>query len=80
MIEEFDKDNAKHESNLETLKNIAFEKSQRDVDWKLIGFQGDNPRTDFRAGGHLSLLCIIYMFDNYNDEWNTMNKFSQETN
>jgi len=38
MIEEFDKDNAKHESNLETLKNIAFEKSQRDVDWKLIGF------------------------------------------
>ena len=32
--------------------------------WTEIGFQGSNPRTDFRAGGYLSLLGIIYSVRN----------------
>jgi ELMO domain-containing protein len=28
--------------------------------WTEIGFQGKNPRTDFRAGGFLSLQCLLY--------------------
>lgn len=33
--------------------------------WKDIGFQGKDPRTDFRGGGHLSLLCLLYLVENY---------------
>jgi hypothetical protein len=29
-------------------------------EWKNFGFQGINPRTDFRGGGHLSLEAILY--------------------
>ena len=28
--------------------------------WTKIGFQGKNPRTDFRGGGYLALKCLIY--------------------
>ena len=38
-------------------------------DWKDIGFQGRNPRTDFRGGGHLSLLCLLYLNEKYPKEW-----------
>jgi hypothetical protein len=37
--------------------------------WKDIGFQGKDPRTDFRGGGHLSLLGLLYVVDNYPSEW-----------
>ena len=30
--------------------------------WKLIGFQGTNPGTDFRGGGVLSLLLLLHLF------------------
>ena len=46
--------------------------------WKDIGFQGKNPRTDFRGGGHLSLLCILYMIDTYPVEWEQMCKATKE--
>lgn len=35
--------------------------------WQEIGFQGLNPRTDFRGGGYLSLQCLVY-FTKYNPE------------
>jgi len=28
--------------------------------WTEIGFQGSNPRTDFRGGGYLSLLALVH--------------------
>lgn len=28
--------------------------------WQDIGFQGDNPATDFRGMGVLSLRCLLY--------------------
>ena len=40
--------------------------------WKDIGFQGKNPRTDFRGGGHLSLLCLVYLIDFYSSEFKEM--------
>ena len=49
--------------------------------WKDIGFQGRNPRTDFRGGGHLSLLCLIYMIENYPIEFeNLTNCIKNEEN
>ena len=46
--------------------------------WKDIGFQSCNPRTDFRGGGHLSLLCLMYFCENYNEDWNTLVKCTKE--
>lgn len=34
---------------------------RRDPRWKLLGFQDEDPRTDFRGGGLLSLKCLIWM-------------------
>jgi hypothetical protein len=40
--------------------------------WEQIGFQGKNPRTDFRGGGHLGLLCLLYSVDNYPEEFHKL--------
>ncbi|CAJ1422038.1 unnamed protein product [Effrenium voratum] len=34
---------------------------RRDARWKLLGFQDEDPRTDFRGGGLLSLKCLLWM-------------------
>ena len=34
-------------------------------EWLKVGFQGEDPRTDFRGGGVVSLHTIIYFFKNY---------------
>lgn len=35
--------------------------------WKMMGFQGTNPGTDFRGGGCLSLLLLLHLFKNRPD-------------
>lgn len=81
MISEYKSDNKEHEHNLTLLYKKSFKteeiksnENQHNLpcvndDWKDIGFQGVNPRTDFRAGGHLSLLCLLYLVENYEEEW-----------
>eukprot|EP00439_Symbiodinium_sp_Y106_P072970 s180_g13.t1 len=34
---------------------------RRDHRWKELGFQDEDPRTDFRGGGLLSLKCLLHM-------------------
>ena len=46
--------------------------------WMKIGFQQKNPRTDFRAGGHLSLLCLIYICQFYPHDFKEMVKTTAE--
>lgn len=41
-------------------------------EWKNFGFQQKNPRTDFRAAGHLGLMCLIYLCENYPEEFKEM--------
>lgn len=83
MISDYVGTNPVHESNLEKLFNLAYgcspasdenvEKlSMIDERWKDMGFQQKNPRTDFRGGGHLSLLCLIYFAENYPNEFQEM--------
>ena len=84
MICEYDRDVPEHEQNLKKLYAKAFgvQPDMNDVHsdgrtmlgdlWKDIGFQGKDPRTDFRGGGHLSLLCILYVVDNYRNEWDEL--------
>jgi hypothetical protein len=40
--------------------------------WKDIGFQGKNPRTDFRGGGFMGLACLIYFLEEYPQEFEEM--------
>jgi hypothetical protein len=51
--------NSDHEQTLKQLYQLAFHKEPpadlKDECWTDIGFQGKNPRTDFRGGGYLSL-------------------------
>ena len=90
MVKQYDKENPDHEYNLKQLWLKAFRGVEIENDenqdgttmvsnrWKDIGFQGKNPRTDFRGGGHLSLLALIYFVDNYPAEFEKLAKCTKE--
>ena len=84
LVVDYDKENPEHEFHVKLLYQKAFKteevKSEENRDgftmvnddWKDLGFQGRNPRTDFRGGGHLSLLCLLYTIDKYPGEWDDL--------
>jgi len=89
MITPYDETNQLHEFNLKKLFSLAFnqepanDENERNLPlvndtWKDIGFQGKNPRTDFRGGGHLSLLCLIYFVQNYKREFTEMARVTKD--
>lgn len=90
LIHDYDHENEEHEQHLEEFYRLAFGKepdlqqvsstgrTMIDECWKDIGFQGKDPRTDFRGGGHLSLLCLIYFLKNYQEEWDELVKVTKE--
>ena len=43
-------------------------------DWTLIGFQGLDPITDFRGGGLLSLVQLIYFAEANHENIKTINE------
>jgi len=45
------------------LPNKVYERYTND--WQLIGFQGADPSTDFRAAGELFLNNFLYLIDKY---------------
>jgi len=66
----FDKDSASHEAALrsywDTMLGGEYEpKSRR---WRAVGFQSDDPRTDFRGGGFLALKCLCFLADRHREE------------
>jgi len=84
MVGDYDKDNTEHERILQEFYAKVFGRepdlevknssgaTMVEDEWKDIGFQGKDPRTDFRGGGHLSLLCLLYMVDNYRSDWDKL--------
>ena len=54
------------------LKDQPLPEKLHSQDWKTIGFQSHNPRTDFRGGGILGLHCIRYFIRAYPDEFSVM--------
>jgi len=46
--------------------------------WTEIGFQSTNPRTDFRGGGILSLLCLIYFSSEFKEQFELMKQSYKE--
>ncbi len=84
MVELYSEENLAHEvSNpsiiiiqeaLKELYKVAFRKGcipdkVLGPEWKDIGFQGQNPRTDFRGGGILGLHCLRYFLLKYPEEF-----------
>ena len=68
MANTYNEKDVSHEAVLRDLFNNVIEDDKkqsademlRTEAWKDIGFQGKDPRTDFRAGGLLALLCLHY--------------------
>ncbi|XP_041971007.1 ELMO domain-containing protein 2 [Aricia agestis] len=66
---EFDSNNAEHEHKLLTLWNLLMPgtplESRVSKDWQIIGFQGDDPKTDFRGMGLLGLENLLFFATEY---------------
>ena len=69
FVHTYDKSNENHEAVFRSLFELVHDESikqqadetMRTVAWKDMGFQNHDPRTDFRAGGLLSLLSFFYL-------------------
>jgi hypothetical protein len=63
----YDRTSTKHEGKLKTLYEEfvlpatppAQDSSLKTKAWGVLGFQGEDPRTDFRGGGYMSLVMIL---------------------
>merc|ERR1719264_1673222 len=55
----------KNDDNLENGKKDQYPEGLKDDRWLDIGFQRNDPRTDFRGGGLFGLRAIIYFISNY---------------
>ncbi|NWI62637.1 ELMD2 protein, partial [Todus mexicanus] len=68
----YDSDNEEHEEQLIELWNLLMPhenlKARISKQWCDIGFQGDDPKTDFRGMGLLGLVNLVYFSKHYTDE------------
>ncbi|KAK7930545.1 hypothetical protein WMY93_006940 [Mugilogobius chulae] len=70
--EVFSSDNPDHESMLLKLWDLLMPsvklESRITKQWGDIGFQGDDPKTDFRGMGLLGLINLVFFSENYTEE------------
>ncbi|XP_011530120.1 ELMO domain-containing protein 2 isoform X2 [Homo sapiens] len=68
----YDSDNLQHEELLMKLWNLLMPTKKLNAriskQWAEIGFQGDDPKTDFRGMGILGLINLVYFSENYTSE------------
>eukprot|EP00075_Anas_platyrhynchos_P023272 XP_027312525.1 ELMO domain-containing protein 2 isoform X1 [Anas platyrhynchos] len=68
----YDSDNEEHEEQLIELWNLLMPhenlKARITKQWCDIGFQGDDPKTDFRGMGLLGLVNLVYFSKHYTNE------------
>ncbi|KAL6870623.1 hypothetical protein ACP4OV_014471 [Aristida adscensionis] len=72
----YDCSSAKHQDALKELWRLAYPDRQlpplkSDI-WKEMGWQNNDPATDFRAGGFISLENLIYFARNYPDSFHRL--------
>jgi hypothetical protein len=66
----YDEENPQHNKVLIEIEEILLEKlSNKENIWKDVGFQTNNPTTDIRGGGLLSLKFLLFYLKNYTDEF-----------
>eukprot|EP00746_Dinoflagellata_sp_MGD_P156363 gnl/MRDRNA2_/MRDRNA2_85794_c0_seq1.p1 gnl/MRDRNA2_/MRDRNA2_85794_c0~~gnl/MRDRNA2_/MRDRNA2_85794_c0_seq1.p1 ORF type:complete len:275 (-),score=31.36 gnl/MRDRNA2_/MRDRNA2_85794_c0_seq1:31-855(-) len=72
----FDPANPDHEELLREYFRIAQgmepPEGRRHKAWKELGFQSEDPRTDFRGGGLLSLQCMLFMMQEHTERMQKM--------
>jgi hypothetical protein len=63
----FNIENSTHNDELVKLWNLYFQSpfTLQSPDWKRLGFQSENPLTDFRASGFFGLKNILYFAEKY---------------
>uniref|UniRef100_A0AAZ3Q9Q9 ELMO domain-containing protein n=1 Tax=Oncorhynchus tshawytscha TaxID=74940 RepID=A0AAZ3Q9Q9_ONCTS len=70
--ENFDSDKVQHEEMLLKLWDLLMPgvklESRVTKQWGDIGFQGDDPKTDFRGMGMLGLTNLVFFSENYTEE------------
>jgi len=75
----YNKEDAEHEIKLQRLWELSFpsEKLTNRISkqWKMIGFQGTDPATDFRGGGLFALLNLIYFAEQYSESFHYCLKY-----
>lgn len=68
----FDSENEQHEAMLLKLWDLLMPavklESRVNKQWGDIGFQGDDPKTDFRGMGLLGLTNLVFFSENYTEE------------
>ncbi|XP_006011129.1 ELMO domain-containing protein 2 [Latimeria chalumnae] len=68
----YDSENKQHENMLLKLWNLLMPEeklnSRISKQWADIGFQGDDPKTDFRGMGILGLMNLVYFSEYYSDK------------
>ncbi|NWU18306.1 ELMD2 protein, partial [Cephalopterus ornatus] len=68
----YDSENEEHEEQLIELWNLLMPhenlKARISKQWCDIGFQGDDPKTDFRGMGLLGLVNLVYFSKHYTNE------------
>jgi hypothetical protein len=78
-VQSYDQLNQRHEDSLKmlflTCLGTEIPEDLRSKEWKTVGFQSENPRTDFRGSGYMSLLFIIYFVKQYEKEYKEMIEF-----
>ena len=60
-----------HEAQLQTLlqRLVPGTTFDKDFDWRALGFQSANCRTDFRGSGLSGLRCLNHLAEHYPDEY-----------
>jgi hypothetical protein len=79
-VQAYNENDFNHEKSLKMLFLTCLNTTEvtedlRHKDWKIVGFQSENPRTDFRGSGYLSLLFIIYFIKQNEKEYREMIEF-----
>jgi hypothetical protein len=69
VLQPYNKEDTNHEAKLIKLWKVAnpsiLLENRVSKQWKILGFQGTDPATDFRGGGLFSLECMIHFGENH---------------
>lgn len=66
----YNENNTNHTKILLEIEELLLEKlSKKENIWKDIGFQTNNPTTDIRGGGILSMKFLLFYLKNYSEEF-----------
>mmetsp|Transcript_18025 Transcript_18025/g.42128 ORF Transcript_18025/g.42128 Transcript_18025/m.42128 type:complete len:299 (+) Transcript_18025:146-1042(+) len=70
----FDSSSSMHEGAVKKLWESLLDGhyQQKSPRWQDLGFQGDDPRTDFRGGGYLGLQCLCHLGAQHAEETKKM--------